>query len=65
MARYSGYDNVNKISVQCTIDGAPYVEMRNVINCYGFGSFSVHIVHSNAGEYNINSHAFDTSILNI
>lgn len=63
MARYSGYDNINKREVQCTIDGAPYVEMRNVINCYGLGSFSVHIVHSNAGEYNINSHAFDTTNL--
>ena len=63
MARYSGYDNVNKISVQCTIDGAQYVEMREVINCYGLGNFSVHIVHSNAGEYNINSRAFDTTNL--
>ena len=63
MARYSGYDNVNKRSVQCTIDGAQYVEMRDVINCYGLGNFSVHIVHSNAGEYNINSHAFDTTNL--
>lgn len=63
MARYSGYDNVNKMSVQCTIDGSQYVEMRDVINCYGLGSFSVHIVHSNAGEYNINSHAFDTTNL--
>ena len=63
MARYSGYDNVNKRDVQCTIDGAPYVEMRDIINCYGLGSFSVHIVHSNSGEYNINSHAFDTTNL--
>lgn len=63
MARYSGYDNVNKRSVQCTIDGAQYVEMRNVINCYGLGSFSVHIEHNLAGEYNINSHAFDTTNL--
>ena len=63
MARYSGYDNVNKRSVQCTIDGAQYVEMRDVINCYGLGSFSVHIVHSNAGEFNINSSAFDTTNL--
>ena len=63
MARYSGYDNVNKRSVQCTIDGAQYVEMRSVINCYGLGSFSVHIVHSDAGEFNINSHAFKTTNL--
>ena len=63
MARYSGYDNINKQSVQCTIDGSPYVEMRSVINCYGLGSFSVHIVHNLAGEYNINSRAFDTTNL--
>lgn len=63
MARYSGYDNVNKRAVQCTIDGAQYVEMRSVINCYGIGSFSVHIEHNLAGEYNINSHAFDTTNL--
>lgn len=63
MARYSGYDNVNKRSVQCTIDGAQYVEMRGVINCYGIGSFSVHIVHSSPAEYNINSRAFDTTNL--
>ena len=63
MARYSGYDNVNKKSIQCTIDGAQYVEMRDVINCYGLGSFSVHIDHNLAGEYNINSSAFDTTSL--
>ena len=63
MARYSGYDNLNKREVQCTIDGSQYVEMRGVINCYGIGSFSVHIVHSNAGEYNIASSPFNTTNL--